>query len=180
MFLFFLPHMAIWLCQQNLWRRLAQLGRPDFATCKIQWKHIAQSLNLATHFASSKTLIFNKGFSCTKITADFRLQLVTCHMSHVAVSPNSRTTCRPLSLLCRDPESCEGVKSKNMDAFILNIQSYLKTTPLSYAKIPRSRAQLTLESLKNSRLNSQVVCRLQLAASNRSIHIWMSLRGGAR
>jgi len=44
-----------------------QLGRPDFAACKIQWKHIAQCLNLASHFASSKTLIFNKGFACTNV-----------------------------------------------------------------------------------------------------------------
>ena len=112
----------------------------------------------------------------------FSLSYVTRHTRGLLQLPYGRTTCHPLSLLCRHPESCEGVESKKMDASISNIQSYLKTTPLSYAKIPtsRNRAQLTLESLKNSRLNSQVVCRLQLAASNRSVHICMSFRGGAR
>ena len=37
-----------------------QLGRPNFAACKIRlWKHIAQCLNLTSHFASSKTLQFS-------------------------------------------------------------------------------------------------------------------------
>ena len=44
-----------------------QLGRLDFAACKIWWKHIAWCLNLALHFASSKTLILNKGFACTNV-----------------------------------------------------------------------------------------------------------------
>ena len=52
----------------GIWQMdFAQLGRPDFAACKIRWKHITQCLNLASHFASSKTLIFNKGFACTNL-----------------------------------------------------------------------------------------------------------------
>ena len=58
----------------GIWQMdFAQLGRPDFAACKIRWKHITQCLNLASHFASSKTLIFNKGFACTNYIGIFTL-----------------------------------------------------------------------------------------------------------
>ena len=57
----------------------SQLGRPDFAACKIWWKHIAQCLNLASHFTSSKTLIFNKGFACTNVYWNLYIVFIAIH-----------------------------------------------------------------------------------------------------
>ena len=64
----------------GIWQMdFAQLGRPDFSTCKIQWKHIAQCLNLALHFTSSKTLIFKKGFACTNVHWNLYIVFTAIH-----------------------------------------------------------------------------------------------------
>ena len=58
---------------------ITQLGRPDFVACKIRWKHIAQCWNLASHFASSKTLIFNKGFAYTNVHWNLYIVFIAIH-----------------------------------------------------------------------------------------------------
>ena len=65
---------------------VSQLGRPDFAACKIRWKHIAQCLNLASHFAS-KTLIFNKGFACTNVHWNLYIVFIAIHYVLYCILP---------------------------------------------------------------------------------------------
>ena len=65
----------------------SQLGRPDFATCKIWWKHIAQCLNLASHFTSSKTPIFNKGFACTNVHWNLYIVFIAVHYVLCCILP---------------------------------------------------------------------------------------------
>ena len=66
-----------------------QLERPDFSACKIRWKHIAQCLNLASHFASTKTLIFNKGFACTNLHWNLYIVCIVIHYVLHCIIPNA-------------------------------------------------------------------------------------------
>ena len=79
--------VSMWECNIYVCMFATQLGRPDFATCKIQWKHIAQCLNLASHFASSKTLIFNKGFACTNVHWNLYIVFIAIHYVFHCILP---------------------------------------------------------------------------------------------
>ena len=77
----------------------AQLGRPDFAACKIHWKHIAQCLNLASHFASSKTLIFNKGFACTNLHWNLYIVFIAFYYMQNMSNIWSLATCKTFDFI---------------------------------------------------------------------------------
>ena len=83
-----------------------QLERPDFATCKIWWKHIAQCLNLGPHFASSKTLISIRvlTFACTNVHWNLYIVFIAIHyvlhriLPYCYISDLPWTTLRPKPL----------------------------------------------------------------------------------
>ena len=111
-------HGKAWWTSRMTKHCITQLGRPDFAACKIRWKHIARCLNLASHFASSKSLLFNKGLACTNLHWNLYINFIAIHYVLHWILPYA--------------EHVQHLKSGHLQNFWFYFEFYSQHSPLCY------------------------------------------------